>query len=76
MTTGHTELDEAIANAREAGEDNTVEGAVAALYPCETHCHLCAGEDHHWLPDYADDGEPLMVCKHCHAWRFHNADED
>ena len=63
------ELDEAIANAREVDEVRTTEGAVAALYPCDRHCTVCDGDDHHWMPDCDDAGEPVMVCKHCPAWR-------
>lgn len=62
-----TELDELIANAREVDETRSIEGAVAAQYPCTRHCVDCEGSDHHWMPEC--DGEPLMVCKHCPAWR-------
>jgi hypothetical protein len=67
------EIDKAIAAAR-AEEDQderlcTIEGAVAAKLPCARHCAICEGLDHHWLPECNDDGEPLMVCKHCPAWR-------
>lgn len=64
------ELDAAIANAREEDEVRSVEGAVAAAYPCPRQCTQCDGDgSHHWMPDCDDAGEPLMVCKHCPAWR-------
>ncbi len=63
------ELDQAIASAREVDETRTIEGAVAALSPCAQHCTVCDGDDHHWMMDCDDAGEPLMVCKHCPAWR-------
>lgn len=30
-------------------------------------CTQCEGEDHHWMEDCDDDGEPIWVCKHCDA---------
>lgn len=71
-----TELDAAIAAAREEDEVRSIEGAVAAVYPCERHCSVCDGMDHHWMPDCDDAGEPLMVCKHCPAWREMTDDDD
>ena len=50
-------------------EFRTMEGAIAANRPCERHCEQCDGEDHHWMPECPDNGDPLMVCKHCPAWR-------
>lgn len=46
---------------------------------CGFHCSVCEGMDHHWMPDSDDeinDGEPLMVCKHCPATRPIREDED
>jgi hypothetical protein len=47
---------------------------------CETHCPVCEGMDHHWMPECTDDdGEPVdphMVCKHCGVIReYVDADE-
>ncbi len=64
-----SELEKAIANAKEVDETRSPEGALAALSPCWRHCTVCDGQDHHWLPECDDAGEPLMVCKHCPAWR-------
>ena len=37
--------------------------------PCARHCVECDGDDHHWLEECPEDGDPVMVCKHCDAWR-------
>lgn len=63
------ELDEAIANAREVDDVRSIEGAVAANYQCPRTCPACEGLDHHYIADCDEHGEPLMVCKHCPAWR-------
>lgn len=63
------ELDAAIASAREEDELRSAEGAILALSPCAKHCTVCDGNDHHWLIEFDDAGEPLAVCKHCPAWR-------
>lgn len=47
----------------------SIEGAIAANLPCQKHCVDCDGDDHHWIEDCDNSGEPLMVCKHCPAWR-------
>lgn len=70
------ELDEAISNAREADELRSAEGAIAAVFPCDRHCAVCEGHDHHWLPECDDLGEPIMVCKHCPAWREMSDDDE
>lgn len=45
---------------------------------CRRHCTMCAGADHHWMPDCDEEtGEPVMVCKHCPAQReYVDADDD
>lgn len=54
----------------------TVHGARLAKHPCLVHCSVCDGEDHHWMEDFDEaTGDPLMVCKHCDAWREYT-DED
>lgn len=63
------DIDAAIAGARADDETRSIEGAIAALHHCARHCTVCDGDDHHWLPECDDAGEPLMVCKHCPAWR-------
>jgi predicted peroxiredoxin len=63
------EIAKAMKDAATADDFRTVEGAIAASKTCEKHCVMCEGEDHHWMADCPEDGEPLMVCKHCPAWR-------
>jgi len=58
------------------GEPMTIEGANAAGRPCERHCSVCEGMDHHWMDDCTDEGEPVQVCKHCEAWRPYQDDDD
>ncbi len=58
------------------GEPLSMEGAIAANRPCATHCTVCEGEDHHWLDECADEGDPIQVCKHCNAWRPFGDDAD
>jgi hypothetical protein len=47
---------------------------------CETHCPICEGMDHHWMPDCDEHtGAPRMACKHCPAIREYvaaDADDD
>jgi hypothetical protein len=43
---------------------------------CAVHCGVCEGMDHHWMPECDDDGEPVMVCKHCPAVREIDDDEE
>jgi hypothetical protein len=57
-------------------EFRTIEGAIAANRPCARHCDQCEGEDHHWIPECPEEGDPLMVCKHCPAWREMTAEDD
>ena len=59
----------AMKDAAMVDEFRTAEGAIAASRPCEKHCTVCEGMDHHWMDECPDEGEPLMVCKHCPAWR-------
>jgi len=54
----------------------TIAGAILANRPCERHCAICDGDDHHWLAECDSDGAPIMVCKHCEAWREMTDDED
>ncbi len=56
-------------NPTPADEIRTAAGAIAASKPCVRHCIECDGEDHHWMADCPEDGDPVMVCKHCDAWR-------
>ncbi len=70
------EINAAIANAQQEDEVRTAEGALLALSPCARHCDMCDGDDHHWMPDCDDEGEPLMVCKHCPAWRATRDDDE
>lgn len=52
------------------------------LFPavCARHCSVCEGMDHHWMPGIAheddEEGEMVMVCKHCDAVREIEDDED
>lgn len=57
-------------------EFRSAHGAILANRPCDLHCVDCEGEDHHWMPACPEDGEPLMVCKHCDAWREMRDDDD
>jgi hypothetical protein len=57
------------------GEYRTAAGAILATKPCARHCTVCEGVDHHWLAECDDDGMPLMVCKHCEAWREITTDD-
>ena len=59
----------AISQAEPEDEVRTAEGTILAKTPCARHCTGCEGEDHHWMPECDGVGEPLMVCKHCPAWR-------
>lgn len=70
------EIEAAITRAQPEDEVRTAEGALAALSPCIRHCTVCDGEDHHWMADCDDAGEPVMVCKHCPAWREIRDDEE
>ena len=33
--------------------------------PCPKKCPICKDEDHHWLEECDDSGEPVLICKHC-----------
>lgn len=63
------DIEQQIANARAEDGIRTVSGAVAAQYPCPRHCTECEGQEHHWMEDCPDVGDPVMACKHCDAWR-------
>ena len=63
------DIEAAIASAKEGDELRTASGAIAASKPCRLHCSVCEWQDHHWMPECDDDGDPLMVCAHCEAWR-------
>jgi hypothetical protein len=69
MSTLPPEIQSAIDNAISEDDVRSAEGVLAALQPCVKHCTVCEGHDHHWMPECDDAGEPLMVCKHCPAWR-------
>lgn len=43
--------------------------AMLAEKRCARHCAVCEGDDHHWIDECDDGGEPIQVCKHCAAWR-------
>lgn len=59
------------AEARAAVERYVKEWTAENNHPECRRCSVCEGEEHHWLPDYDDDGEdesgPFLVCKHCPA---------
>lgn len=59
-----------------ADEFRTAHGAILANRPCAHHCVDCEGEDHHWMPECPDEGDPVMVCKHCDAWREMTNDDE
>lgn len=63
------DIEKAVAAATDSDDFRTAEGAIAATKPCAKHCTICEGQDHHWIPECDAEGEPLMVCKHCPAWR-------
>lgn len=52
-----------------ADEFRTAHGAILANRPCARHCADCDGEDHHWMVECPEGGDPVMICKHCDAWR-------
>ena len=58
-------------------EFRTVEGAILASRPCERQCVDCNGDDnHHWIAECPEHGDPVMVCKHCDAWREMTDDDE
>jgi hypothetical protein len=63
------EIEIAVAGAKKEDESRSAEGAILALSPCSRHCTICDGDDHHWIIDCDDEGDPIVVCKHCPAWR-------
>ncbi len=63
-------------NPTPADEFRTAHGAILATRSCEHHCADCEGEDHHWMLECPEDGDPLMVCKHCDAWREIRDEDD
>lgn len=76
MTSTQDDIERAVANARDEDEVRLYGGDKLARQPCHFHCTVCEGQDHHWLPDCDEAGEPLMVCKHCPAWREMRDDDE
>jgi hypothetical protein len=66
---GLAKINAAIAGAKPNDEYRTMAGAAMALQPCARHCTVCEGYDHHWLAECDSEGMPIMICKHCEAWR-------
>lgn len=47
-----------------------------ASRPCAKPCVDCMDGGHHWMPECDEDnGEPVMICKHCDARREYTDDD-